>query len=488
MARRSPPSPLVDLKNHALRLFRARREAGETGGGIRLDGIYNPVTGFGTAQDKTSYSRFDTLTPLTDEEISALVHGNAMAGRIVDAWPEEMLREDYHLDTGSEAANDYLIEQHEDLEVRAHLIEGMRWGRAWGGAAILLGADDGRPSHQPLRPERVQALRYLYTVDRRFLSPMTYYTDPGSRKLGEPETYMVQATTAHGSELSQIVHESRMILFGGAPTAPQERTQLGGWTYSVLQKPYEALIQFDTAWQAVSTMLTDSNQAIWKMQGLAEAISSGEEDALKERMRMTDLFRSIMKSIVVDAGDGSTPAESFERQSVSFADIPNVLEKIITRLSGASLIPVSILLGSSPTGMNATGDNDFRGFYDKIVSSQKNDLAPKLRHINRIILSAKASPYPFVRTKVTYDPLWTLDPLRGAQKTQAEATAASSFVSAGVYLPEEIALNAHKTGAFPLSKEAVKAREAALKESLEVLAEGTPGEAEADQGLYDEAV
>lgn len=465
------------------RAWAARKASGST---TRLDGLVNEVTGFGTSLDKTTYSRFGSFAPLQDAELSALYHGNAMAARIVDALPEEALREGYHIDVGNSDANVWLTKRHTELDVRQHFVDAKRWAGAFGGAAILLGADDGRPSQSPLRLQNVRALRYLYVIDRRYLQPLTYYTDPGGGKLGQPETYRVTPLTAHGTSLSQVVHESRLLLFSGAPTGAEERARLGGWDYSVLQRPYEALIQYDTAFSAITQMLTDANQAIFKMSGLAEAIGMGEGEILKERMKGINLMRSLVRAMVIDAGNKDEPAESFERQTVSFSDIPNTLQQIIVRLAAAAKQPVSKLMGTTPTGMNASGDSDFRNWYDQVGATQHHEFTPRLRRVDEILLASAESPFrskKFPKHEIKWPSLWKLSPLDEAQRRQANATADSAYVTAGVYLPEEVALSRSASGGadeIVITAESRKVREEAISVGLDEIVDPYASSEDAD--------
>lgn len=413
---------------------------------VNLDAMVNEVTGFGTTRDKTTYGRFASFSALDDTELSSLYHGDPMAARLVDTAPEESMRKGFESDTGVSELNDWLAERHRELDTQGKFLEADRWGSLYGGAVLLIGANDGNPGWAPLDVTRIKSVKYLYLVDRRYISPLTYYDEMGHPKLGEPQTYLVSGGASQARAATHVVHESRLIRFGGAPTGENERAQLGGWDYSVLQKPHEVLLQFNTGWKAVEHMLTDANQAVFKVSGLAEMLGGTEaaEAALKARIKAVDMFRSVMRAIVVDAGDSEvgTSPEDFSRQSVSFADIPATLDKLMLRLAGTAPMPVTFLMGQSPAGLSSTGESDFRWFYDRIETRRENKLAPKLRRLNEILLaSADAPKIKAERNNIKFDALWTLDPLQEAQRRQALATADAAYVAAQVYLPEEIALS-----------------------------------------------
>lgn len=438
----------------------------------RFDSWQNQVTGFGTSIDKTTYSQFVGARPFSDQELSNLYHGDDLAARMVDVVPDEMLREGFSLDLEDADLSAALSEHLESLRIDSNLADGWRWGRLYGGAGLLLGADDGRPASSPLVPERAKALSYLYALDRRYLWPLTYYTDRGNPKLGRPETYMVSAVSSHDDQQGfAVVHETRLVLFGGASTGTREREQNNSWDYSVLHRAVEVLRSFNTGWKAVEIMLTDANQAVFKMQGMAEMISAEGQDAFKRRMQLVDMCRSVMRAMVVDGGgkvgNRDVPSEEFLRHSVSFDSIPQTLDKFMLRLAAAVQIPVTILMGQSPAGMNATGDSDFRWFYDRIKSEQTRKLAPIIRRIARVALQSKQFNRADAPITVKFAPLWTETPLAAAQTRSAQMTADAAGVAAGIWLPEEVALQRGAPDGYErelvLTDEARKVREAVVK-------------------------
>lgn len=436
-----------------------------------FDSWENDYTGFGTQQDKTTHARFVGGFTIPLEELSNLYHGDDLAARMVDVVPDEMLREGFDLDFGDPGLNAAVAEKLEELSADSKFADGIRWGRCYGEGAILIGADDGRPASKPLIPERARDINYLYVMDGRYLWPLTYYRDAGNPKLGQPETYSVMPNGQSGQALS-IVHETRLVLFGGATTGQREREANQYKDYSVLQRAYESLRAFNAGWKAVEILLTDGHQSVFKMQGLAEAIGSGGEDAMRARLRIINLYRSVLRAIVVDAGDkeAGVGAEDFSRNSVTFSDIPNTLDRFMVRLAAAVQIPVTILMGQSPAGMNATGESDFRWFYDRIKSEQTRKLAPKIRRVTKVLLATKAWNYQPKQMLVKFPPLWTETPLNAAQTRKAIAETDKLRIDTGELLPEEVALQRTAPDGYEkditLSEEGRKAREDLLAKEL----------------------
>ncbi len=435
--------------------------------GERFDGWENQLTGFGTTRDKSTYGYVGAFVRIPDQELANLYHSDDIAARIVNIVPDEMLREGFEVKIGDPAAETIIAEKFDSLGANAKLADGIRWGRLYGGAALLIGADDGRDASLPLIPERAKDISYLYVIERRVLWPATYYTQAGHPKLGLPETYFVTPVVAGGGTQTGtvIVHESRLILFGGAKTSAFEKLTLAGWDISVLQRPYEILRQFNTGWKAVETLLTDGNQAVFKMTGLAEMMRAGQETLVRRRMNVMEMFRSAMRALVIDADS----QESYERHGVAFGSIPETLDKLCLRMSASAELPVTILMGQSPAGMNATGESDFRWHYDRLRAKQKTELAPPVRRLTLIWLQTEAGRAAVKKKPdaitVTFPPLWTETPLNEAIRRKTIAEADSAYQLAGVFLSEEIALARSRPEGFnddaiPMTDEMRATREA----------------------------
>lgn len=449
---------------------------------IKHDSWANDQTGLGTAKDKTQQGYFLPIAPLSTTTLANLYHGDAMAARMVDVVPQEVFREGFCVEVDDDAnTNEWLAEKFRSIDARGKLQEGWTWGDLFGGGGCIIGCDDGRPASMPLMPERAKALTYLYPIDRRMLWPVSYYQDPGNPKLGKVETYLVTPASATAGP-TQIIHESRLILFRGAMTGIRERIILNSWNFSVLQRPFEVLRQYNTGWSSLELMMTDGNLPIFKMNGLGMAIASGNTSAIQARLGLINQRISNVQALVLDAGDPSDdgdPAESFERQQLSYEGIPQALDKLMLRLASAVQIPVTILMGQSPAGMTATGDADFRWFYDRIRALQTNRLAPRLRHLTQIALATQESP---LRTtpkaiNVSFPGLWKETPSVEATRRLSNAQADAAYVTAGVLTPEEVALARFGGDDYgddiKLTDEAKAAREDALNVDLDELAKGS---------------
>ena len=299
----------------------------------RADGFFNNVTGLGTARDKAQFTRFTRNRRLTIEELDALYSDDDMAARVTEVVPDEELRQGFNIvidptetddvKTGPEVAAKVSVDVKAAataLDIQGKTIEARTWGRTFGGGAILIGAIDGPDNErkevrnermkEPLDLGAIRKVGHLNVLDRRYLHPLRYYTDPLEPKVGLPMTYLVtpQAASDVESAFSMDgtleIHESRMVVFGGVRTTIRTRQSHSGWDQSLLQRMQTILTDFGATWASLAHVLQDAAQGVYTMEGYIDALASDDTDTIMKRLDMLDMSRSAVRAVVLDAGDG----------------------------------------------------------------------------------------------------------------------------------------------------------------------------------------
>jgi phage-related protein (TIGR01555 family) len=468
----------------------------ERGRGIRQDAWVNQQTGLGVwGIDKSKAAHYWPVYRVLDQELTSLMNGSDIASKIVSKRVDEQFRRGWELEGSVNGtplkqqevkdAEDWATEY---LDLHENFREGARWGRLYGGALNIMAIDDGGELTEPLNENNIRDFYSLALVDRRYSYVQSQYaamaaSRPGY-KYGRPQIYLISNAIAgygwneHGPvekiserELRQrgaqvsLVHESRVIRFDGNPADVVTRQQLAGWSWSVLQRVYDAMRQFDTSFDSAMYLLQDASQGVFKLQGLIKAVSTGQRAALLARMQMMEMTRSVVRGIAVDAGgpDGKN-AESFERQPTPFSGIPELLQVMMLRLSAAADMPATELFGRAPQGMNATGESDTRKWYDTIESLQKNELGPKLIRVMKLLGLAKKGPLrgKLVDWKIHFRPLQSPTDAELATTRLANAQRDVAYIGVGVVKPEEVAVDL--TEVYPNLD--VEAREEVLEAGL----------------------
>ena len=159
---------------------------------------------------------------------------------------------------------------------------------------------------------------------------------------------------------------------------------------------------------------------------LSEHLSSADTTAqLSARFAYAAAMKSINNLLLL--GDG----ETWARQRVDFAGLPEMVRTFLQVAAGAADIPVTRLLGQSPAGLSATGDSDTRNYYDMIAARQELDLRPQLERLDRLILASEGLA-PDALT-FAFRPLWQMDAAIAATVALTKAQATQIYAGLGLW-------------------------------------------------------
>lgn len=449
----------------------------------RLDSWKSALTGLGTRRDKLTSFRFERGEPIPDEVLEGLYIEDDSAAKICESRPKRMLRGRLGIHVEGEKGPDIATaigEQLKDLKAREALLKAMIWENVFGGGAVFIGAVDGRNVNEPLDLDNVEAVRFLNVLDKRDLIPWTWYTDPLAGKLGEVATYKLQRLMLPGMQAQEErerkhrtqplieIHASRLLVFDGLPVTWREKIRNRGWGASRLARAYRALQIFNANWASVGHILQDASQGVFKMEGLIDMIASGNKQQLLDRMELVDEARSVARALLLDA-----EMESFERKDTTMSGLPEVLDRTAQRLASAAETPVTLFFGREPSGLNATGDADFRGWYDTIAAERDETLLPAVEYLVKILFRAKEGPTGGKEPdswSVVFPPLWTPTAKEEAEIQNIHAQADNLRIQSGVLTAEEVAISRYRPEGYSNEiridlgprKEALKAYEQQL--------------------------
>lgn len=403
----------------------------------RSDGWQNFVTGIGTGRDKTVAGHFWETPLLSWQELLSLFNGSALAAKIVEKRPKEMFRRGYTLacdDVNGEKVAD-LQKQSTKFQIDNRCRQGAIWGNLFGGALVIMNIQDGQTPDMPLAEDRIRAVKSVTMIDRRFAWAQKYYNNPFEPNYGMPETYLItNAVSGTDAQVANaVVHESRCLRFDGQETDQLTRQRLAGWTLPVLQRVYDGLRRFEHGLDSVNHLLSDASQAVFKLQGLIDAIANGQKDLVQARMALTDEMRSTARAILLDA-----EGEEFNRIATSFTGIPDVLDRWMLFLAAIADMPVTELFGRSPAGMNATGESDTRKWYDTIETDRKDQIDPKLKRWYDLL--GRANGIKDVEWEINWAPLWSPTDAEQADVDLKRAQKDQIYVTIEAVSPEEVAL------------------------------------------------
>ena len=325
--------------------------------------------------------------------LTALYRENWIVGRIVDVVAEDMVKNWYSIKSQISPESKKKITRLEARTgVRAKVLEGLKWGRLYGGAAAIIvieGQED--MLDQPLNYDFIMpgSFKGLIIVDRwSGISPSSELVENISDPdFGLPKYYTV-ADEAFG--LGIRVHHSRIIRFSGRPLPNIEEQSEQYWGTSELERVYSELKKYDNTSYNIAALVFSANLKVYQMDGF-DQLGTLNPSALK------DLYEVLMLMNWMRSSQGMQiigQKDTFSTHQYSFSGLSDIYEMFMLDVSGAAAIPVTKLFGRSPAGMNATGESDMANYYDSIEEQQEATLRPMLDRLLPIMCISEFGAIP----------------------------------------------------------------------------------------------
>lgn len=391
---------------------------------IQNDSLKALIGGLGDPlRDKAAGVYYD-FPYITDFELLNMYRGSWLPRKIVNIPAADSVRE--WRAWNAEAEEITAIENEEKrLGLRQKVMEAQIKARLWGGSLIYIGTG---PVSDPMRPlEKVGrgGIRYLTVMNRADVSIREIDYDPESQFFNQPKAYTIGA---------KDYHPSRFIRFIGADLPDYRRFQMpgaGGWGDSVLLSMLLAIRNMDSTVANVASLVFEANVDVFGIPDFLSQIGTAAyRNQMLERVSLVAMNKGINRSILMDA------AETFERKAISFADLPELIEKFMQNVSGACDIPATRLIGMSPAGMSSTGDSDMRNYYDFVKAGQTLELTPRLGAFDELL---KQSAGMSADLWYEWVPLWQLSAKEKADIGKITAETSASLVNSGLVQPEALA-------------------------------------------------
>ena len=386
-----------------------------------LDSLRNFVSGLGTDKDKTSHNQFH-VRPLERFEIDALYLEDGFARKIVDKVPADETRE-WRGWEARQAEAIYAAER--QLKLRSKVRQARTWARLYGGAAILIGDGASDPS-QPLDLNALGrgGIRYLHVFSRWELNPDEFERDLMSPNFGRPASYRIGGV---GATDAPVVHASRFALFDGidAPWLIREANQ--GWGLPLFQALRTALMNVASSAANSAALVEEAKLDIIKIPDLTSQLS--DEEGLRRllaRFTYANQAKSTINALLLGAD------ETHERKQMSFSGLSDLTMRQIEILAGVADIPATVLLGTAPKGLNATGDHDEKNYFNTVRSRQTNGLTDELAPLDEALLRHALGTRPRNAT-YTWAPLWQPTEEERATTAKAKAETTQIYASLGVF-------------------------------------------------------
>ncbi|MEP9376190.1 phage portal protein [Aquabacter sp. CN5-332] len=405
------------------------------------DGLQSFVSGLGTSRDKAA-TTFYGVPMWTDDQLVNAYRSSWIARKIVDVPALDSCRR-WRSWQAEQDQIEAIEAEEKRLGLKAKTLEARIKARLFGGAALLIGTGDANPA-EPLDPARIgkDGIKYLTVLTRRQLAAGDIETDPLSPLYGQPKFYQVS-----GAAAQVTIHPSRLVRFIGAPH-PDEDLAVGankGWGESVLVAAMEAVKQVDGSAANVASLIFEASVDVIRIPDFMASLASPDYEArLLKRFGLAMTAKGINRALILDK------EEEFEKKTVSFATLPDVMDRFMQLASGAADIPATRLLGQSPAGMSATGESDLRNYYDRISAGQELEMTPAMEPLDECIIRSALGARP-QEVHFIWSSLWQISDIDRSKIGESIANTISKLESTGLYPQEALA----KAGANTLVEHSI---------------------------------
>jgi phage-related protein (TIGR01555 family) len=380
------------------------------------DSLINFVSGLGTVKDPTAGASY-IVNELSRLSLENAYRGDWVARKIVDVPAQDATRE-WRLWQAAKPEIEKLEEVEKNLRIQQKTKMALIKARLYGGSCMVMGVDDGLDPSEPLEPDRVtqDTLKFVHVLSRYEINTGNLIEDLESEWYGEP-SYYERTSTANGQRAR--LHPSRVVRFIGAELPDPRGGTAGanaGWGDSILQAIDGAVRATGLVQQSIAVMVNDAKMDVIKIPEFSKHMATdGYAAELLTRFTLANQAKSTVNSLVLDK------EEEWERITTSFAGLPEIMQMYLLIASGAADIPATRLLGQSPKGLNATGENDIRNYYDHVASEQETTLSPGMARLDdTLVRSTLGKDDPSIHYE--WAPLWQMDETQKAELANKKAT------------------------------------------------------------------
>ncbi|PYY71229.1 hypothetical protein CRX42_07375 [Pseudomonas jessenii] len=407
------------------------------------DSLSNLVANIGTNRDKRSHNYFG-YEFVNQMELEAAYQSNWIARRIVDTPNEDALRE-WRTFNGKQSK---LIETEERrLGVQQHYLDTCCWADLYGGAALLMVT--GQDLSKPLDLDKVKkgGLKNLVVLDRWDIQPKDFnMTDPLQPNWMLPDNYMMVNGT-------QPIHYSHIIRRTGARLPRRLRMFEQGWGDSRLRRCMADLRDVVATKGGIASLVLEANVDTISVKGLQGALAGAQSDQITERYRMFGMLKSIVNLGLLDHDN-----EEYDRKSVAFSGLSQIMEQFMVWTAGAAEMPVTKLWGQSAAGLSATGEGDQNVYYDTIKAKQDGQMRRDLERLDQVLIRSALGNYPD-DLEFEWNPLFQASGVEQAQEGLADAQADGIYLETGVIRPSHAMRRAQGKGTYAITDEQIAAQE-----------------------------
>lgn len=458
-----------------------------------MDAFSNPAAriGFGTMDllQATEYP----MTRMTQnyQLLTSLYRDNWIVQNIVATIPNDMIRKWYEIKSGiAPEYMDQMAKLERKTQIRKKILDGMCWGRLYGGAVGVILIKGQNDMSEPLDLDTVMPGSFLglQILDRwsGVYPEGELVTDPEDPDFGLPAYYTVRDETS--GQMMVRVHHSRILRFLGRELPWQEQVTETYWGESEIEAIYNEIVKRDNVSGNIAALTFRANVNYMEADGLDQLLGTANAEIQRRfwnTMQTQAILESNFGTRIINKGD------AIHNTQYTFTGLPEVYDRVMMDVAGAARTPVTKLFGRSPAGLNSTGESDMQNYYDYIDGLRETTLRGIIERLLPVMALSAWGKIPD-DMEIDFPPMWTPDAKEIAEIAERQTNAVLSayqndLIDAATAM-QELQAMAEETGMFgKIPDESIEAGKgktySGSREMRDPLAGFTiPGELESEEG------
>lgn len=408
------------------------------------DAFQNPAARTGWGEDNLINATEYPMTRLTQDWqlLTSLYRTSWIVQRVCNVIPEDALADLTIEAPGLETKELHqLQEEIRSTHLRESILEGLRWGRLYGGAAAIImvsGQEEDLSLPIDINNISIGAFRGLYIVDRwsGIYPGLDLVDNDRDPDFGLPEYYEVRDENGGGT---YRVHHSRVLRFCGTKMPYWEQVAEQYWGTSSIESMYDELIKRDNVAHNIANLTFKACLSVLQVENLDQMFATSSTVHQRRMYSMLSAINTLENSLgirLVNKGD------DIQQLQYSFSGLPEVMDSAMMDMAGATSIPVTRLFGRSPAGMNSTGESDEKMYRQTLEQERSIHITPVLEKLIPIVCRSAIGYFP-AGCQFKYPSLIEMSPEQKAQIIDQRSQAMERLFQAGL-LPGDVILESFR--------------------------------------------
>ena len=231
--------------------------------------------------------------------------------------------------------------------------------------------------------------------------------------------------------MGQLVHDSRLLTFNSHPVPDLLKPAYNFGGISMSQLIMETVDNWLSTRQNVNRMIQGYSTSGIKTK--MSDVLSGQNDGndLLDRADFFSLARENFGLLLLDKNE-----EEFFQFNAPISGLDKLQAQALEHIASVSQLPLIILTGIAPSGLNASSDGEIRIFYDLIHDMQETMFRENLEKVIRL---EQLSEFGCIDPDITFEfePLWQPDAEKLGRIRKADSDSAVELIAAGVISAQE---------------------------------------------------